>query len=98
MTGTEISGIIARLDAIRSDLVDIKQRVKETNGRVTQLEAREIAEAATLAERARLTGKLTGQAAVAVGRSDRNRDRLLAAAVTLAGVAAGAILTDVRFF
>jgi hypothetical protein len=94
----QLGALVASQKAHGRELAEIKARVKETNGRVTALEAREIAERAALDERRRIDGEHGEQEVETRTRRDRTRDRLIAAVVTLASVGLGAVLADIRFF
>lgn len=90
----QLGALVASQEAHGRELAEIKARVKETNGRVTALEAREIAEQAALDERR----KIDDQAVEVRSQRDRTKDRAIAAVITLVSVGLGAILADVQFF
>ena len=95
---TALGGLIASQKNHGESLAEIKARVKETNGRVTALEARKIADEAVETDRA---GRRSVDAHVVREKrsaQERNRDRLITVTLTLLSVAAAAILADVRFF
>ena len=94
----QLGALVASQEAHGRELAEIKARVKETNGRVTALEAREIAERAALDERRKIDDAAGEQASEVRTRRDRTRDRLIAAGVTLISVGLGAVLADIRFF
>ena len=93
-----LGGLVASQSAHGLELAEIKARVKETNGRVTKLEAQQIANDAVAAERRR-SAAVTGRRDTDLStRRDRLRERTVGAAVTISAVILGALLADVRFF
>jgi hypothetical protein len=95
---TALGGLIASQENHGESLAEIKARVKETNGRVTALEARKIADEAVESDRA---GRRSIDATVVREQRthrERNRDRVITITLTLMSVAIAAILADVRFF
>jgi len=82
-----LGGIVVSQAALALEIAEIKEGVKETNGRVTALEADKIARVAVVGERRRTASS-----------DSRVKERFIGATVTLAAVIAGAVLTDVRFF
>ena len=95
---TALGGLMASQTAHGRELAEIKQRVKETNGRVTALEATKIADRAVKAEREQRAA-LANQRVTDKNTSRwRTRDRLIGSGVTIAAVIIGAILADVRWF
>lgn len=94
----QLGALVAGQEAQGRELKEIKERVKETNGRVTALEAAEIEERAALRERRRIDEETGATVRESKDRREKLRDRLIGAGVTLIGVAVGAILADIRFF
>lgn len=94
----QLGALVASQEAHGRELAEIKARVKETNGRVTALEAREIAERAALDERRKIDDAAGEIASETRSRNDRLRDRFIGAIVTLVSVGVGAVLADIRFF
>lgn len=93
-----LGGLVASQTAHGRELAEIKARVKETNGRVTRLEADRIADEATAEERRR-NDKIAGRReSDQRNRFDRVKERSIGAMVTIAAVIVGAVLADVRFF
>jgi hypothetical protein len=80
------------------ELAEIKVQVRATNGRVTALEAAQIAQKAVEEERSKFTLQLENDLDAALERKDRVRERALGAVVTLSAVFIGAILADIQFF
>ena len=58
MTQSDVSSIIATLDAMRGDLHRLEAKVDKTNGRVTELERQEIRQVATDAAKNGLKGTI----------------------------------------
>ena len=93
-----LGGLMASQRAHGRELAEIKARVKETNGRVTRLEADQIAEQAVADERRRSAVFSGRREAAQRSRIDKTRERLIGGFLTIAAVILGAILADVRFF
>jgi hypothetical protein len=93
-----LSQLTASQQAIGRELGEIKTRVKETNGRVTALEAEEIKAHAAAAERERLRAKHRELEERGTASRWRVQDRVVGAVVTLTAVILGAVLADLRFF
>jgi hypothetical protein len=93
-----LGGLAAGQDAHGIELAEIKARVKETNGRVTALEASRIAFRAVESDRESRQRAVAAIARDSRSNEQRGRDRILTVIVTLVSVAAAAILADVRFF
>lgn len=95
---TALGGLIASQAAHGRELAEIKQRVKETNGRVTALEAVKIADDAITEDRQR-RNELIGRRATDLNTHKfRLQDRAIGSGVTIVAVIVGAILADVRWF
>ena len=80
------------------ELAEIKIQVRATNGRVTALEAAEIAYKAVEVERAKFAERIEDDIDKAHSTRLKTRDLTLGAFVTLTAVIVGAILADVQFF
>lgn len=80
------------------ELAEIKIQVRATNGRVTALEAAEIAYNAVEAERAKFAERIEEDIDKAQGLKLKTRDLTIGALVTLTAVVIGAILADIQFF
>lgn len=93
-----LGGLATGQDAHGIELAEIKARVKETNGRVTALEASRIAFRAVESDRESRQRGLAELTRERRSGRERNRDRTLTVIITLVSVAAAAILADVRFF
>jgi hypothetical protein len=93
-----LSQLHASQRAAGRELADIKNRVKETNGRVTALEAQEIRDRAVAEERSRMLAESAEQQQTGQEHRWRLHDRLIGAGVTIACVVLGAVLADLRFF
>lgn len=93
-----LGGLATGQDAHGLELAEIKARVKETNGRVTALEASRIAFRAVESDRESRQRAVAAITRDARSVRERGRDRALTVVVTLVGVAAAAVLADVRFF
>lgn len=93
-----LGGLAAGQHAHGVELAEIKARVKETNGRVTALEASRIAFRAVESERESRQRQVAAVTRETRSLQERGRDRALTVMVTLVSVAAAAVLADVRFF
>lgn len=93
-----LSQVTASQRAAGRELAEIKERVKETNGRVTALEAQEIRDQAVADERARALDAAVEEQDRGAAQRWRLHDRMIGAGVTLAAVVIGAVLADLRFF
>lgn len=93
-----LGDLIASQRAHGRELAEIKARVKETNGRVTALEKREIAERAVAEEREKTLEDLSVGQKEARDHRARLQDRGIGAIVTLIAVVLGAVLADLNFF
>lgn len=82
----------------QSELAEIKFQVKATNGRVTALEATQIAAKAVEEERKRFNEFLEKEVTEEETSRSRLLDRSIGATVTLVAVLIGAVLADLRFF
>lgn len=82
----------------QKELAEIKFQVKATNGRVTALEAAQIAQKAVEEERSRFNKFLENEIDDQEQSRSRLLDRGIGATVTLAAVIIGAVLADLKFF
>lgn len=82
----------------QTELAEIKFQVKSTNGRVTALEAAQIAQKAVEEERNRFNKFLEHEIDDQEQSRSRLLDRGIGATVTLVAVIIGAVLADLKFF
>lgn len=82
----------------QAELAEIKFQVKATNGRVTALEATQIAQKAVEEERSKFNQFLEHEIDEESQHRSRLMDRGIGAMVTLAAVIVGAVLADLKFF
>ena len=93
-----LGGLLASQKAHGFELAEIKARVKETNGRVTALEAANIAKQAVDRERARSNDLVSQHSSEVNTHRARRIDRSIGAAVAIFAVVIGAVLADVTWF
>lgn len=82
----------------QTELAEIKFQVKSTNGRVTALEAAQIAQKAVEEERNKFSRFLENEIDDETEQRNKLFDRSIGAGVTLVAVIIGAVLADLKFF
>lgn len=82
----------------QSELAEIKFQVKATNGRVTALEATQIAQKAVEEERNKFNQFLEHEIDDQEQHKSKLVDRGIGSVVTLLAVIVGAVLADLKFF
>ena len=82
----------------QAELAEIKFQVKATNGRVTALEAAQIAQKAVEEERSKFNQFLEHEIDEDSKHRSKLTDRAIGSGVTLVAVLLGAVLADLKFF